>query len=221
MRFLPVTIVLIVAIMVGACDLWPKDLKPLAASISQQVSGETTAWLVGGDVVVINVASSPLYREGQATMEATATDIAEQAIAYIAAPVESIAITFHEGEVSEAPEKTSEFIFLVMENRPVLQPYLDTDATGSLTPDEIQASIERLGESLPVKQKECVLGEMAKRADDAGDPETLDPTSVEFLPADNWNELDSFGKRIILTQAITTKAFFVCASMGKGEVISE
>jgi len=221
MRFLTITIVLLVAILVSACDLWPKDLKPLAASISQQVSGETTAWLVGGDVVVINVANSPLYREGQPKMEAMATVIAEQAVVYVAAPLESIAVTFHEGEVSEDPEKTSEFIFLIMENRPVLQPYIDTNATGPLTPNEIQASIDRLGESLPVKQRECVLGEIERRAGDAGDPETLDPTSFEFLSADTWDALDAFGKRIILTQAITTKALFVCASMGKGEVISE
>jgi hypothetical protein len=50
-----------------------------------------------------------------------------------------------------------------------------------------------------------------KRAHVAGDPETPDPESVDLLSAETWNDLDVFGKRIILTQAVTTKALFVCA----------
>jgi hypothetical protein len=47
------------AILVSACDLWSDELKPSAESIERQVAGDTTAWLLGGDVVVINVAGSP------------------------------------------------------------------------------------------------------------------------------------------------------------------
>ena len=111
-----------------------------------------------------------------------------------------------------------EFIFLVMEKRPVLQPYLDLDATGPLTADEIEVAIDRLdeaydqlGESLTGEYRKCVLAEAEKRAHDAGDPETLDPGSVEFLPAEPWNKLDAFSRRIFLTQAITSKALFICA----------
>jgi len=106
-----------------------------------------------------------------------------------------------------------EFIFLVMEKRPVLQPYLDLDATGPLTADEIEVAIDRLdeaydqlGESLTGEYRKCVLAEAEKRAHDAGDP-----GSVEFLPAEPWNKLDAFSKRIFLTQAITSKALFICA----------
>lgn len=73
------------------------------------------------------------------------------------------------------------------------------------------------------EQRVCVLGEIEKRAHVAGDPETLDPASVEFLSAvstDTWNALDAFGKRIILAQAITTKALFFCVSTQKAEVTS-
>jgi len=213
----------LLAILVSACDFWPKNLKPLAESISQQVSGETTAWLVGGDSIVINVANSARYRANQSELEALATEIAGQAIGFSEAPLEAIAITFYKREVSEDPEKMREFIFVVMENRPVLQPYLDVNATGPLTLDEVQAAVDRLGESVTEEQRVCVLGEIEKRAHVAGDPETLDPASVEFLSAvstDTWNALDAFGKRIILAQAITTKALFFCVSTQKAEVTS-
>ncbi|MBT8049033.1 MAG: hypothetical protein HKN57_03310 [Xanthomonadales bacterium] len=190
----------------------------MAESIAQQVSGETTAWLVGRNVVVIDVASSPLYRADPLELETMATDIAKQTIAFSTAPLESIAITFHEGAVSADPGKTREYIFLVMENRPVLQPYLDYDATGPLTHYEVQAAFDRLGESLPEEQRGCVLKEMEMRAGAAGDPETLDPMSLEFLSAESWDDLGAFNRRIILAQAITARALFVCASKRKAEV---
>ena len=91
MRFLSTKLVLLAAVLVSACDFWPRDLEPLAESVSRQVSGEATAWLLGGDVVVIDVTNSPLYRAVQPELEAQATAIAEQAIAFIEAPLESIA----------------------------------------------------------------------------------------------------------------------------------
>jgi hypothetical protein len=227
MRFRSFTQMFLAAILVSACDFWPRDLEPLAESITRQVSGETTAWLVAGDVLLINVANSPLYRATQSDLEALASDIAAQGIAYTAAPLESIAITFHEGEVSEDPDKMREYIFLVMENRPVLQPYLDVDATGPLTVDEVQAAIDRmdesydrLGKSLAGAHRKCVLAEVEKRVRDAGDPETLDPASMEFLTAETWYGLDGFGKRLVLMQAIMTKALFVCAGTPEPEVVS-
>ena len=160
--------------------------------------------------MVIDVASSPSYGKAQPELEALATDIAEQTTEYSAAPLESIVITFHEGAVSDDPDKMREFIFLVMENRPVLQPYLDFDAAGPLTPDEIQAAVDRFGESLAEEQRKCILGEVERRAHRAGDPETLDPANVEYLTAGTWDALDAFGKRLILAQAITTSALFNC-----------
>ncbi len=211
MRLLFIKLMFLVAILVSACDFWPKELKPLAKSISQQVSGNTTAWLAGGDVVVINVASSPHYRADPLELETLATDIAEQTIAFSPAPLESIALTFHEGAVSEDPEKMREFIFLVMEGQPVLQPHLDVDSTGPLTLLEIQNNfLVHLEESLTNEQRACVPEEVERLAFIAGDPETLDPASVEFLSAETWNQLDAFGKRLILAQAITTKALFSC-----------
>lgn len=215
MRFGSIKLCFLLVVLVSGCDLWPEDLEPLAESITQRVSGETTAWLVGGDVVVIDVASSPLYRTDPLELETLATEIAEQTVAYSTAALEGIVITFHQGAVSEDPEKMREFVFLVTENHPVLQPHLDVNATGPLTLLEVQTQfIDRMDESLTIKQRECVLEEVEKLARIAGDPETLDPASVEFLSAGTWNQLDAFGKRLILAQSITTKAFFICGFPG-------
>jgi len=90
------------------------------------------------------------------------------------------------------------------------------DATGPLTLAEIQANFfSFMEEPLEEERKECVFREVAERARAAGDPETLDPATVEFLSADGWERLDSSGKRLILTQAITTKAFFACSRSGE------
>ena len=95
------------------------------------------------------------------------------------------------------------------------------DATGPLTLDEIEANFLRLmDEPLSEEKRECVYGELEDRARAAGDPETLDPATVELLPAGEWDRLDPYGKRLILTQAITTKAFFTCNRPG-GRTVGE
>lgn len=216
------------AILVGACDFWPNELKPFAESVARQVSGDTTAWLLGGDVLVINVAGSPSYRMPQSELVVLATGIAEQAIEYAAAPLESIVITFFEGQVSDDPEKMREFIFLVFKDRPVLQPYLPPNATGPLTEEELQAAVERMDQSydrlekpLTEGSRECVLKELERRAREAGDPETLDPAAAEFPASETWYLLDASAKRLFLAQALTSKAVFFCASVQRAEINSE
>ena len=207
----------VTTIGISGCDYWPEQLEPLADLIMQDVSGETTAWLVEGDVVVINVANSPLYRESLAELEAAATVIAAQAVEFMPEPLESISVTFYEGEITEEAEKSRLFVFLLEENQPVLQPLLATDATGPLTLAEIQALLVGMDELLVEERETCVLTEIQDRAKAAGDPETLDPATVEFLPVAGWQLLDSFGKRLILAQVIATKAFFVCGRSGENE----
>lgn len=110
-----------------------------------------------------------------------------------------------------------EFIFLVMDDRPVLQLGLGPDGTGPLTGDEIQAVIDRMDESYERKSmteeyRERVVQEAEKRARHAGDAATLDPARAEFLTAETWHALDASGKRIVLAQAILSKALSACIS---------
>lgn len=87
-------------------------------------------------------------------------------------------ITFHEGEVTEDTSKMHEFIFLFREGKPKLQPWMDLDVAGALTPAEIQAAIDRMGESVTGQQKACVEQEVLTRAAAAGEPEILDPDAL-------------------------------------------
>lgn len=88
---------------------------------------------------------------------------------------------------------------------------IDPGASGPLTLGELQMHFGAgPAADLTERQRDCVLREVASRAASAGDPEALDPVAVAFLPKKNWGKLDSEGKRIILAQAITTKAFFEC-----------
>ena len=84
------------------------------------------------------------------------------------------------------------------------------DATGPLSIAEVDANFISRMEVRDEAQRQCVLREVEQRAAAAGDPETLDPASVEFLPEAHWGELDAQDKRLILSQAIVTKAFFEC-----------
>lgn len=95
MRLLAIALLSLVASLFGACHFWPENLMPLAESIAKQVSGEATAWLAAGNIVLIDVARSPVYRAPRSELETLATETAEQAIEYVDAALESIAISFH------------------------------------------------------------------------------------------------------------------------------
>lgn len=116
---------LLVVISLSSCGFWPEELKPLAESISQQVGGEAMAWRVGKDVVVINVANSPLYQEPLEELQSVAADIAAQAVAFASVPITSVAVTFHENEISDVPDEMREFIFVTIEGQLTLAPDLD------------------------------------------------------------------------------------------------
>jgi len=57
----------------------------------------------------------------------------------------------------------------------------------------------------------CFLAKTEELATHAGDPETLDPTKVAFLPTDGtWEDLPRYSKRFILAQAIVSRAATLC-----------
>ena len=211
MRYTTQLLGVLAATALTACDFWPRQLESLADSIGQQVSGEATVWLAGGDVVIIDVANSPLYGEASSSLEAVATDIAQQTVAFTEQSLESIVITFHQGVLSEEPERMRSFVFMVQAGIPVLQPFMDLDATGPLSAEEIDAAMDRLGDSLGEDRLHCARKKLGQLAAEAGDPETFDPGSNRFLPTENWAALDAFGKRLVLVQALSTQAVFDCA----------
>ncbi|MEJ2523070.1 MAG: hypothetical protein P8080_09350 [Gammaproteobacteria bacterium] len=210
--------VVLFSLLLSACDYWPEKPGTLAGSLTEQLSADVTVWRVGGDVVLVDVANSSLYGSDAARLKIVATDIAERVVAAVERPVATVAVTFHESEVSEDVSRMREFAFLVKKGQPILQPRVSFDATGPLTLDEIQANFLSLAEAPPAEErKDCILGEIEARARAAGDPETLDPKMIEFLPAKSWRLLDKAGRRIVLMQAITTKASLVCGSQGDYE----
>ena len=120
MRYRAPLLLVLFATLLSACDYWPKELRPLAESIDEQVSGETVAWLVGSDVVVIMIGKSPLYERPAPELEPVAADLAAQAIRFVDVPLESVAVTFVEGDVHDEAEGEKEFLFLVTGDGPEL-----------------------------------------------------------------------------------------------------
>lgn len=207
---LRISLVLFV-IALSACDFWPRDLEQLSGTITEQVGGKTTSWLVGGDVVVVSIEGSPIWSESLEVLEFEATEIATQAIGSVEVPLESIVITFYEGEATEQPEKMREFIFLVIDDSPVLQPAFDLAASGPMTVDELQTQfLDRMEGVVSDDQRACILNQAELLANRYGDPETLDPAEIEHLSNETWHLLDGFSKRLILGQAIITEASFSC-----------
>jgi hypothetical protein len=85
------------------------------------------------------------------------------------------------------------------------------DASGPLTVEEIEANLlwnldlENTG-----LEQECMRREIARLAETAGDPETLDPSTVELLSDDTWQGLDPFTRRLMLGTVIVTEATNAC-----------
>jgi hypothetical protein len=80
---------------------------------------------------------------------------------------------------------------------------------GPLTNEEIQTFASEM-ESLGDKVTDCLVKEAIVNASRIGDPEKLDPSTVELLPVDHWDELDKSGKRLILTQVVISQAIPLC-----------
>ena len=212
----------LLALLLSACDWWPRGLEPLAESIGQELSGDTEAWLVGGDIAVINVAGSPAFEQPESELEALAMELAEQTIEFVESPLEAVTVTFYRNAMTDEGDDRTEFIFVVEDGQLVHTQLVDPDATGPLTDAELEASIDSFeaaydgpDDTWTLDQRDCVLREAKLRAAAAGDPESLDPatvSSLESVSALTWNALDDFGRRLLLVQVITTEALFACIS---------
>ena len=89
---------------------------------------------------------------------------------------------------------------------------VDRFARGPLTMEELKFRIpESVGRYLDDNGKACYRGNVAKLAEQAGDPETLDPQAFDGLgTTPEWQALNRYNKRIILAQAITSRAIHGC-----------
>lgn len=89
---------------------------------------------------------------------------------------------------------------------------IDKNAAGPLTMDELKFRIpESVGRYLDDNAKACYRGNVAALAEQAGDPETLDPKAFDGLGlTPEWQNLNRFNKRVILAQAITSRAIHGC-----------
>lgn len=87
------------------------------------------------------------------------------------------------------------------------------DADGKLTSTELDYYLVGMKEATNISEKveKCIKTEAERRAEIAGDPETLDPKSLS-LPEENWGPLDKSDKRLILAQLVVTEASVFCTT---------
>ena len=87
------------------------------------------------------------------------------------------------------------------------------NANGKLTFAELDYFLAEMKEATKISEKvdSCIKTETERRADIAGDPETIDPKSLP-LPEENWVPLDKSGKRLILAQLIVTQSSVFCTT---------
>lgn len=83
---------------------------------------------------------------------------------------------------------------------------------GPLTLEELQINIPaELDSMLTTRKRNCFIEKIGELAEQAGDPETLDPADVAYLPTDGtWDELTFYGRRNLLAQAIVSRAIIFC-----------
>ena len=87
------------------------------------------------------------------------------------------------------------------------------NADGKLTSTELDYFLADMKEATDISQKvdSCIKTEAVRRAEIAGDPQTIDPKSLP-LPEENWVPLDKSGKRLILAQLIVTQSSVFCTT---------
>lgn len=89
---------------------------------------------------------------------------------------------------------------------------IDRNTRGPLTMRELQVNIpQELDAMYTESMRTCFLETVEDLARSAGDPETLDPSTVTLLPKDgSWQELTKFHRRNLLAQSIISEAGVIC-----------
>ena len=93
-------------------------------------------------------------------------------------------------------------------------PFFETDsnAVGPLTMAELKLNIPaEIDQQLTDEQRICFVNEVERQIAEAGDPATLDPADVNFLPTDgSWEELEPGFKRTLLAQVVISNIIHFC-----------
>lgn len=105
------------AVLLAGCGLAPEEMPELAARVSSVTEGEVMAHKMGSMIIVIDVASSPLYHAPAGELQAAVDAIAADLPGYVEELPTSMAITLHKAESSEDMENVKQFIFAEMDGR--------------------------------------------------------------------------------------------------------
>ena len=91
---------------------------------------------------------------------------------------------------------------------------VDKSATGPLTLEELQVNPPtNVAMWISDEAEACALQEIERLANEAGDPETLNPQDVEYLSRvdlEQWRSFSPHMRRVLLAQAITSRAYAAC-----------
>lgn len=87
------------------------------------------------------------------------------------------------------------------------------NAKGKLTSAELDHFLAEMKEATNISQTvdSCIKKEAVRRAEIAGDPQTIDPKSLP-LPQEDWVRLDKSDKRLILAQLIVSQSSVFCTT---------
>lgn len=89
---------------------------------------------------------------------------------------------------------------------------VDRFGNGPLTMRELQINVPSELAAEFSDGGDCLIAKVEEFAAEAGDPQTLDPSTVELLSElEDWQELDRYSKRLILAQTIISNAGRVCS----------
>lgn len=89
---------------------------------------------------------------------------------------------------------------------------VDRFGNGPLTMRELQISVPSELAAEFADGGDCLIAKIEQFAAEAGDPQTLDPSTVELLSElDDWQKLDRYSKRLLLAQTIVINAGRVCS----------
>ncbi|MEZ5556510.1 hypothetical protein [Haliea sp.] len=87
------------------------------------------------------------------------------------------------------------------------------EADGKLTVAELDYFLGGMKEAANLSEEmdSCIKAQAERRAEIAGDPQTIDPESLS-LPEESWVPLGKSDKRIILAQLVVTEASVFCST---------